>query len=109
MIQPQQLLKILTIRCEEASALTSRELDEHLALADRLALRGHTLVCRSCRRLRRQLVFLRAALNRRAAALQDSDTGQGQGQNTLSPEARARIEWALLRAASDQHRNGEAD
>ncbi len=85
MIQPQQLLKILTIRCEEASVLTSRELDEHLALADRLALRGHTLVCRSCRRLRRQLLFLRDALNRRAAALQDSDTGQGQ--NTLSPEA----------------------
>jgi hypothetical protein len=50
---------------------------------------------------------LRVTLNRRAAALQDSDTGLGQGQNTLSPEARARIEWALMRVSRDQDGPGE--
>jgi hypothetical protein len=93
----EQLLKILTLRCEEASVLTSRELDEPLGLAERLAVRSHTLVCGSCRRFRRQVQFLRAALIRRdAAALED-----GPGPDTLSPEARVRIKRALLQASRD--------
>ena len=58
------LLKILVLRCEEASILSSREIDEPLRLAERFALRGHLLVCNSCRTLRRQLRFLHATLQR---------------------------------------------
>src|SRR5271157_3962610 len=104
---PGQLLKILTLHCEEASVLASRELDEPLGLAERLAVRGHTLVCRSCRRFRRQLQFLRVALNRRDAATQENETGQGH--DALSPEARERIERALVRASMDQNGTGELD
>ena len=39
------LLATLTLRCEEASMLTSCELEERLSLANRLALRSHSLVC----------------------------------------------------------------
>lgn len=107
MTRPEQLLKILTLHCEEASVLASRELDEPLGLAERLAVRGHTLVCRSCRRFRRQLQFLRVALNRHAAATLENETGQDQ--DALSPEARARIERALMRASRDQNETGEPD
>jgi hypothetical protein len=102
---PGQLLKILTLHCEEASVLASRELDEPLGLAERLAVRGHTLVCRSCRRFRRQLQFLRAALNRRDAAPEEN----GPGHDALSPEARARIERALMQASRDHDGPGEPD
>ena len=89
---PRDLVRILTIRCEEASSLTSRELDEPLGRAETLALRGHTLVCRSCRRLRRQLQFLQDAIRRRAA----EPDGDGAGRDGLSPEARDRIGAAIM-------------
>lgn len=107
MIWPEQLLKILTLHCEEASVLTSRELDEPLGLAERLALRGHTLVCRSCRRFRHQLLFLRVALNRRDATFEEIE--RLRGIDALSPEARARIERALMDASRDQYGPGEPD
>ena len=60
----REWLRILTLRCEEASMLTSYELEERLSLANRMALRGHLLVCGSCRTLRHHLQFLRAAMRR---------------------------------------------
>ncbi len=102
---PEQVLKILTLHCEEASVLTSRELDEPLGLAERLAVRSHTLVCRSCRRFRRQLLFLRAALIRGDVASLEN----GPGRDALSPEARARIERALMEASRDHDGPGEPD
>ncbi len=79
------LLKILTLRCEEASMLASRELDEPLGPAERLALRGHALVCGSCRAPCRQLQFLHGALQQRGSTHEaDGDNGE-----TLSDEARA--------------------
>ncbi len=45
-------LRVLTLRCEEASALLSYELDDSLPRLDRVALLCHLLVCRSCRRFR---------------------------------------------------------
>ena len=95
---PKDLIQILTIRCEEASFLTSRELDEPATLAEKLALRGHILVCRSCRRFRRQLLFLQAALHRRSA----DPEGAAAGQDVLSPEARDRIEKAILLAPTEE-------
>jgi hypothetical protein len=92
----RDLMQILNLRCEDASSLTSKELDEPLRLAESLALRGHVLICRSCRRLRRQLRFLRAAINHRST---ESDR-DGAGLDTLSPQARERIERAIVLASS---------
>ena len=55
------LLHVLTLRCEAASALSSQELDEPLSRLDRTALWCHLLACRSCRRFRKQLRWIRAA------------------------------------------------
>jgi hypothetical protein len=96
MTWPQRLIQILNLRCREASALVSQELDEPLGLAERLAVRGHLLVCGPCRRLRRQLVFLREAMNRQAGESQDSLTDDQK----LSPAARSRIERAIERVSA---------
>jgi hypothetical protein len=95
---PSRLRKILTLRCEEASVLSSRELDEPLDLTDRLALWGHLLVCRSCQRFRRQLHLLRQALRRREASRLDAEV-LAEG---LSVDARRRIA-EVLRHAAENH------
>ncbi len=105
MTLPERLLQILTLHCEEASSLMSRELDEPLGLPERLAVRGHLLVCRSCRRFRRQLQFLRLALQRQNMRLEQD----GFAQDALSPEARARIERVLAEADQGRERSGEPD
>ena len=98
----RDVLKILTLRCEEASLLASRELDQPLGLAERVALRGHSLVCRSCRRLRRQLFFLHVALQRQDVTLLEKDDEDA----SLSPEARARIEHVLAEAFPNGNGDG---
>jgi hypothetical protein len=105
MTLPERLLQILTLKCEGASSLTSRELDEPLGLPELLAVRGHLLVCRSCRRFRRQLQFLRLALQRQRATLEET----GFEQDALSPEARVRIERAVMEADRGRERPGESD
>jgi hypothetical protein len=94
----KDLMQILTIRCEDASILTSTELDEPLSRAEKLAVQGHILVCRSCRRLRRQLHFLHAAIRRRNVDAEIS----GSDQDALSPEARLRIEKVIMLASSER-------
>jgi hypothetical protein len=90
----ERLVQILTLRCQGASTLASRALDERLRPDERLAMWGHLLACKSCRRFRRQLRFLRQALKER-----DGGTKQGGDvRDALSPEARARIEQAVAAA-----------
>ena len=91
MSRSEQWLKILTLKCEEASALASQELDVPLGVAEFLAVRGHMLVCRSCRRLRRQLLFLRDAMRRRDTEIPDPEPADC----ALSAQARSRIDTRL--------------
>lgn len=85
------LLQILTLRCEAASAMLSRELDEPLSRVERAALVCHLVACRSCRRFRGQVQRIRQALRlrNRLAALDITD------DEGLSPGARARIARAI--------------
>jgi hypothetical protein len=101
----ERLMQILTLKCEGASFFVSRELDEPLGLSERLAVRGHLLVCGSCRRFRRQLQFLHLALHRLSAKQEET----GPEQYSLSPEARARIERALAEATRENKRDEGAD
>ena len=55
------LVRVLTLRCEAASELLSRELDDSLPLLDRAALVCHLLACRSCRRFRVQVRLIHKA------------------------------------------------
>lgn len=90
----ERLVQILTLRCEGASSFASRELDEPLHPGERLALWGHLLACSPCRRFRRQVRFLRCAIRDRRGA----PDGSKDGNDSLRPEARTRIERALAEA-----------
>lgn len=91
------LLRILTLHCESASELASRELDESLGRLETAALWGHLLVCRSCRRFRGQIRLIQQAVRRR---------GTGSAAEGLSPEARHRIAQAIATAPGE--RTGDA-
>jgi hypothetical protein len=71
-------------------------MDEPLGVADRLALRTHILICRSCRRFRRQLLWIRRAARSRAG-----EWGESIDRATLSPQARNRIARTLRDAGTD--------
>lgn len=92
--------RILTLRCAEATELMSRAMDEKLGPAEWLAIRGHLLVCRSCRRFGRQLAVIQAVVRRRAAR----GEGAGAGDESLTEEARARIARVLGESAGDDRR-----
>ncbi len=92
-----RLARILTLRCEGATELMSRGMDERLGVAERVALRGHLLVCRSCRRFARQVALVHAVVRGRAARGEEAVAGD----EGLGEEARARIARALGEAAGD--------
>ena len=52
---------ILTLHCDESSRLVSQSLDRDLSFSERWAVRLHRVGCWSCRRLARQLKFIRQA------------------------------------------------
>ncbi len=92
-----RLLQVLTLRCEAASLLSSRELDDPLPFLDRAALLCHVAVCRSCRRFRTQVRLIRTTILRREQILEET-VPRGEG---LSPEARERIARACQRFDCD--------
>lgn len=88
---------ILSLSCSESSRLLSDGLDRQLSLTERIALRGHLLACRRCRRFRHILQYLRTATQRLTTPPPaDEDTTE-----PLSPEARTRLTEAITRAQSE--------
>ena len=85
---------ILFAKCEHTSRVASDELDGPVGRADRIAARLHEAVCPGCRRGRDQLRVIDEAMRRRARAKPPS--------HGLSPEARERINAALLDAVNDE-------
>ena len=88
---------VLTLVCDDSAHLLSDSLDQPLTRAERLALRLHLLICRNCRRFRRQIEFIHRAMHH-AAADSAADTSlphMAPSNATLSPKARRRIAAAL--------------
>ena len=82
---------ILTLHCEQSERLISKSLDEKLSLAERLAVRGHYLSCKYCRRFRDHLKFLRRA------ARKSSDAAVELVPEPLPVEAKERIAESIRR------------
>jgi hypothetical protein len=82
------LWRVLSLRCEEASRLSSESLDHALSSSDRLAWKLHLLICVSCRRYRRDILALRKISNGLAGAVD-------RPVATLPDDARERIKRAL--------------
>lgn len=79
---------ILTLRCAESTRLISQSLDGRLSRSERIAVRLHAFICRSCRRFTQQTMLLRDLLRQRESA---DPVVAGSSDAALSPEARARI------------------
>jgi hypothetical protein len=52
------------IDCKHAARLMSRAMDDRLPLWDRARLRLHLMICDACTHARRQMLFLRRAMER---------------------------------------------
>ena len=53
---------LLSLTCRQASRLQSQALDRELRLRERLSLRIHLGLCDACRKVSRQMDFLRRAV-----------------------------------------------
>ncbi len=85
----KKILHVLSLRCEEADRLMSDSLDRRLAWSEQVALQGHMIVCRACRRAWRQMLILQRTMRK------SLDIAEATGDEMLSPEARDRIRQAL--------------
>jgi hypothetical protein len=88
------IIKILTIRCEESSRLVSDSLDRPLRWSERLAMYAHVSICWSCARFRRQLLFIREASRQLEDAYSRSVTEPLQ----LTEVSKGRIKSVLAEA-----------
>jgi hypothetical protein len=62
----KNILRILTLTCDQAAQLMSHAQDIQLNRLERWALSFHLLICGFCRKYNRQLKLLRAILTRMA-------------------------------------------
>ena len=85
---------LLTLTCEESTRLVSESLDRGLRPVERWAVQLHAVSCRSCRRYRKQLSFLRNAI----ARLSGGDAGAA-ASTSLDRDAKRRIRRALAEAS----------
>jgi hypothetical protein len=82
----------LNLPCRELSQLISLSFDRELPFAERLAVKSHLLYCKACRRFRRHLQRLRAAM---AQLSSDVSHAELAIVPRLTPEAHERITRAL--------------
>lgn len=94
--------RILTLTCDESTRLVSTSLDEPLPFSDRTAVRVHAVICRACRRFRRQIRFLGEAAKVQGAQGPLAD-GAAPASACLSASARRRIEDILQREIGEDN------
>jgi hypothetical protein len=93
---------LIMISCRHASELMSQQLDRKLNLSERLRLRAHLLICKSCPKTLQQFEILREASKRFA---QHSDDKR-QAELSLPAESKQRI-LTQLRAQQSDADNGQ--
>ena len=84
----EDMVKLLTLRCREATALLSAAEDGELGGVNRWALRLHLIICAPCRRFRRQLHKLARIIDAAVSRLEADGRLPGV---RLSDEARQRL------------------
>ena len=76
------------LSCKEAAWLISESMARDLPLMQRLGIRAHLLMCKHCTRYRRQLLFIRDAIQH---YLDQIENEESLPPVSLSPEAVERI------------------
>ena len=89
---------ILTIHCEHAARLQSESMERPLSRSEYIAMRIHTLICRSCRRFRKQTRLLSRLLTSMPEAWRQRCLDDGV---QLSPQRRRQIHDLLVAAQRD--------
>ena len=59
-----ELVQEMMLSCKEVTRLVSQGLDRRLAWSERLRLRVHLAICDGCSNFRKQIDFLRRAVQR---------------------------------------------
>lgn len=88
---------VLTLTCEKSSRLLSDDLERPLTTVERTALRLHLLLCRSCRRFRRNIRFLRDLMHHAHHLPEVS----GPHLSSLTTDERHRLVEAIRRAQEE--------
>lgn len=76
------------LSCKEAAWLISESMDRDLPFMQRLGIRAHLLMCKHCTRYRRQLLFIRDAIQH---YLDEIENEESVPPVSLSPEALERL------------------
>jgi hypothetical protein len=71
--------------CKKISGMISESMDRDLSVYKRMGIRFHLMMCSLCRRYQKQLFFIRSVL-------QQSDDVENSSSQSLSLDARKRIE-----------------
>ena len=87
----KNIVLILTMRCDQASRLISNSQERELNGAERCALSFHLLICRVCRKYKRQLAFMRSVLSRLKNPGLYFETGSSLIDENRSSKMRGRI------------------
>ena len=80
------------LSCKEAAWLISESMDRDLPFMQRLGIRAHLLMCKHCTRYRRQLLFIRDAIQH---YLDEIENEESLPPVSLSPEALERLNASL--------------
>jgi len=86
------------LSCAEVTRLVSESLDRRLPLSQRVAVRMHLTFCSACTRYRRQLLFIRQAVQQLEADIEKAASAVAP---SLTPEARERMKRSLRSISGD--------
>jgi hypothetical protein len=96
----RQVVRILWLRCFDATELSSSLLDEPMEFPERLALYSHLATCRSCRRFHNQIRRIRSLL--RSSGPNTGSTDPKMAGQGLSLESQLRIKKAIQDASRNR-------
>jgi hypothetical protein len=93
-------MRHLMYNCKEVTRMVSESLDRKLPLHQRMGIRVHLFMCKFCSRYRKQLLLLRAVMQRYAESDDSVDISE-----SLSPTAKKRMKHVLSHHDDSDHRH----
>jgi hypothetical protein len=93
----KNIIRILTLTCDQSSELMSRSQEKPLTGSERWALSFHLMICRFCRKYKRQLKLMREVLGKMA----ESDTYEAEIPPLLDTEQKMALQDRLSKKIRD--------
>jgi len=93
----RNIIRILTLTCDQASELMSHSQEKPLYRSEQWALSFHLLICRLCRKYNRQLKLMRSVFTKMA----DSHTHEDIVPPLLDPEQSKELQDRISKKIRD--------